>query len=259
MQNTDTAARSQPVNLNKCHNCALRRSCLPSGLQDAAMLALEGIIKHNRRLLRNEHLYHAGEPMQQIYAVRSGAFKTYLFGADGSELITGFVMPGQLLGLDALSDRYFPSHAVALETSVVCLIPLPQLELLAGTDAHLRMTLLRSLSRELQGEKEHLGSNRETAGPRLLAFLLEMSARQSRRGLSPAYLNLPMTRAEIGNYLGLTTETISRLFTRYRQLGLLECTGREVHLLDLDALHQQLQYRARRLQNWPADSASLAS
>ncbi|MCF7202530.1 helix-turn-helix domain-containing protein [Pseudomonas oligotrophica] len=241
--------------LNKCRSCALRRSCLPGGLQEADLPGLESIIRHNRRLPRQEHLYHYGDPMHQVYAVRTGAFKTYTFGADGSERITGFAMPGQLLGLDALADRSFPSHAMALEASVVCIIPLAKLEQLAATDAHLRSTLLRALSRELKGEKEHLGNNREPAGPRLVAFLLDMAARQGRRGLSAAYLNLPMTRAEIGNYLGLTTETISRLFTRYRQLGLLECTGREVHLLDPPALHGLLQCRS--LED-PCDSASVA-
>lgn len=222
----------------KCRECALRRVCLPASLSDVELEQLEGIIRHNRRLRKQEYLFRANEATRQVYALRSGALKTCLTTRDGSELVTGFVFPGELVGLDAFGGEQFPSHAMALEASVVCVIPLAPLEELVGTSARLRKTLLKSMSHELHSEQQHLSHNRESAGQRFIAFLLDLSVRNGRRGLSPTQLNLPMTRAEIGSYLGLTTETISRLFTRYRQLGLIESNGREVRLLDVASLLQ---------------------
>ena len=221
-----------------CHDCTLNRLCLPASLQDGEITQLEHIIKRSRPLHKYEHLFRAGEPVQQIYALRTGALKTYLLDQEGTEQITGFVLPGELVGMDAFGRSCFPSYAVALETSLVCTIPLAELEELAGAIPNLRKQLLHTLSRELHGEQEHLSHNKESAEQRLAVFLLNLSARYSKRGLSALNFILPMSRGEIGNYLGLTTETVSRLFTRCRQLGLIESTGREIHLTDVHALCQ---------------------
>lgn len=222
--------------LPRCSDCALRRTCLPASLQGAELANLEGIVRHNRRLQKQEHLFRVNDPTQHLYALRSGALKTYLTERDGAELVTGFVLPGELVGLDAIGAERSSSHALALEPSMVCVIPLAQLDELTAANATLRRTLLRSLSRELHLEQQHLSQNRESAGQRFVAFLLDLSARYARRGLSPTRFTLPMTRAEIASYLGLTTETISRLFSRYRQRGLIECRGREIVLPDVASL-----------------------
>lgn len=216
-----------------CHDCALQRFCLPAHLDETETARLEGIIKRNCPLHKGDHLFRAGDTVQHIFALRSGALKTYLLGPDGTEQITGFVLPGELIGLDAFCDDTFPSYTVALETSLACTIPLKELEELAGRMPHLRKQLLNTLSRELHVEQEHLSHSRECAEQRLSNFLLNLSARFSRRGLSTVKFILPMSRGEIGNYLGLTTETVSRLFSRYRQQGLIELRGREIELTRL--------------------------
>lgn len=240
----------------KCRDCALKRICLPATLQDAELEGLEGIIKHNRRLSKQQHLYRANEPAQQLYALRSGSLKTYLTSHDGSELVTGFVFPGELIGLDAFGGERSHSHAMALEPSLVCVIPVSQLEELVGSSALLRRTLLRSMSRELQIEQAHLRQNRENAGQRFVAFLLDLSARNRRRGLSASEFTLPMTRSEIGSYLGLTTETVSRLFTRYRQLGLIQSNGRDIRLIDMNALHLAHEGLPQPAGHWAAGQPS---
>lgn len=223
--------------LTSCRNCALNRFCLPAHLQDAEIDQLNAIVRRHHPLQKDDYLFRAGDPMHQVYALRSGALKTYLLSKDGTERITGFHLPGELIGLDALGTQRFPSYAVALETSQLCTLPLDQLEELAGRIPNLRKQLLNVLGREIHDEQQRLGSIRTSADQRLATFLLDLSVRFSRRGLSPVNFILPMNRSEIGNYLGLTTETISRLFTRYRQDGLIDSCGREIQLLNLTQLY----------------------
>lgn len=229
---------SCPVHIT-CHNCSLARLCLPVSLQESEINRLEGIIKRNRPLRKHEYLIRAGDPVQHVYALRSGALKTYLLNPDGVDQITGFHLPSELIGLDALGMDSYPSYCVALETSMVCAIPLHQLEELAGFIPGLRAQLLHTMSREIHEEHEHLSHTRENAEQRLAAFLLNLSARYNKRGLSASNLVLPMNRSDIGNYLGMTTETVSRLFTRFRDLNLIASTGHEVRLLDIPAMSRQ--------------------
>jgi CRP/FNR family transcriptional regulator len=220
----------------KCRECALRGVCLPASLLDPDLRQLEEIIRHNRRVARHKYLTRSSDPANQVYALRSGTLKTYLTGNDGRELVTGFVFPGELVGLDAFAGGQSASHVMALEPSLVCAIPVGELEDLLTANAKLRTRLFKFISHELQVEQDHLRHSREGAGQRFMAFFLDLSARHARRGLSPTRFSLPMTRAEIGSYLGLTTETVSRLFTRSRQAGLIETRGREVQLLDVSSL-----------------------
>ena len=219
-----------------CHDCSLARLCLPVSLQETEIGSLEAIIKRNRPLHRHEYLIRAGDPVQHVYALRSGALKTYLLDPDGGDQIIGFHLPSEMVGLDALGMDRHPSYCVALQTSTVCAIPLHQLEELAGVIPGLRKQLLHIMSREIHEEHEHQSHTRESAEQRLVAFLLNLSARYSKRGFSASNFVLPMTRSEIGNYLGMTTETVSRLFSRFRDLNLIASSGNEVRLLDIQAL-----------------------
>lgn len=231
----------------RCRECSLRRICLPATLEDAELQCLEAIIRHNRRVARQQHLYRVNEPATHVYALRSGSLKTYLTGSDGKELVTGFVFPGELVGLDAFAGDRCVNHAMALEPSLVCAIPVAALEELLTNSARLRSRVLKSISHELLVEQAHLRHHRESAAQRFVAFFLEISARFARRGLSATRFTLPMTRAEIGSYLGLTTETVSRLFTRYRQLGLIESNGRDIRLLDIRSLWNACETAPLRL------------
>lgn len=233
-----SALSAPSVNVS-CHDCPLTRLCLPFNLNEGEISSLEGIIKRSRPLHKHEYLIRAGDPVQHVYAVRSGAFKTYLLNPDGIEQIIGFHLPSELIGLDAIGVERYPSYCLALETSMVCAIPLHQLEELAGLIPGLRKQLLHIMSRELNQEHEYQRHVRESAEQRLAAFLLNLSARYSKRGLSASNFVLPMNRSEIGNYLGMTTETVSRLFTRLRELNLVVSNGHEVRLPDIPALCQQ--------------------
>lgn len=240
MPNTNgsvTANRPFKAQVN-CRDCALSMHCLPVSLLEVEIEHLDSIIKRNRPLRKGEFLFRAGEAMQLIYAVRTGTLKTYFLDEEGVEQITGFHLPGELMGLDALGEEVYPSYALALETTLVCSIPFHQLEELAGSIPSLRAQLLRTMSREIHSDQELQQLTKKSAEERLAAFLLNLSARFAKRGFSAHSFILPMSRSDIGNYLGLTTETVSRLFTRYRQNGLIECIGREVRLKDMEGLHQ---------------------
>lgn len=224
--------RSPPLPQVNCHACSFGRLCLPASLTDSEVAALDRIVRRSRPLQKGEYLFRAGEPMQQVFALRSGALKTYMLEANGDQQVTGFVLPGELLGLDALGVPHFRGFAVALETSMVCSMDVGQLEDLSGRMPGLRHQLLHILSKSIHDEHEHIRCNREHAEQRLAMFLLGLSARYRQRGQRQDQFMLPMTRGDIGNYLDLTMETISRLFTRFVQSGLIECQGREVRLLN---------------------------
>lgn len=227
----------QPVKTQThCQRCAISRYCLPVALTDSDVARLDSIVKHNRLLHKGDYLFRAGECMQHVYAVRSGCLKSYLLSTEGVEQITGFYFPGELLSLDAFGAALHRSYAVALETSLVCAIYFGQLEELCGNISLLRKHLLTRLSQQIHAEQALLCHQRESAEQRLAAFLLNLSLRYSRRGFSAVRFNLPMTRGEIASYLGLSIETVSRLFSRYRNSGLIEINGREVILNDAQAL-----------------------
>jgi len=244
MEASKEACHAAPL---KCRDCSLRGICLPATLHDLELQRLEDIIRYNRKVASHKHLLRANEQANQIYALRSGSLKTYLTGNDGRELVTGFVYPGELVGLDAFAGGRSASHVMALEPSLVCVIPVAELEALLTGSPQLRARLFKFISHELHIEQAHLRHNRESAGQRFVAFFLDLSARHGRRGLSPTRFTLSMTRAEIGNYLGLTTETVSRLFTRYRQLGLIDAQGRDVQLLDVSSLAVARDAPAQRI------------
>ena len=211
-------------------------SCLPASLTEGEVAELDRIVRRNRPLHKGEYLFRAGEPMRQVFALRSGALKTYLLESNGDQQVTGFVLPGEMIGLDTIGAPSFRGFAVALETPLVCAIDLEQLEDLSGRIPGLRHPLLHILSQGIHGEHEHIRCNRERAEQRLAQFLLSLSARYQQRGLRQDRITLCMTRGDIGNYLDLTLETISRLFTRFVQTGLIECEGRELHLLNQQEL-----------------------
>ena len=228
-----------------CRGCLVRGCCLPMGLDNVEIEQLESIISRHRPLRKGEYLYRAGDAMQHLYAIRTGVLKSYYLDPQGNEQVSGFHLAGELVGLDAIGADYFRNNAVALDTSTICSIPLSPLEELAGLIPHIRQRLLNALSRQIHYDHQHLNNYRQSAERRLAGFLLNLSARYGKLGLSTSHLNLPMSRAEIANYLGLTGETISRLLSRFRDDGLISYQGREVQLLNLAALSQTDQAQPR--------------
>jgi CRP/FNR family transcriptional regulator len=205
----------------------------PIGIDDIDITRLDEVIGRRRRLARDERLYQMGDPFRNLYAVRFGHFKTCQVNAAGGQQITGFPMAGELLGMDAISAGHYHCDAVALEDSEVGEIPFAALEELLGQVPALLHRFHRIMSQEITREQDLmllLGNMR--AGQRFAVFLADLSARYAASGYSPTSFQLRMSREDIGNYLGLTTESISRLLSRFKTQGLLKVDKREVTLLD---------------------------
>ena len=224
-----------------CSSCSLRELCLPVGLSDDDMVRLDQLVGARRALKRGEVLFHAGDRFDALYAVRTGFFKTRISSEDGRDQVTGFQMAGELLGLDGISEDRHSCDAVALEDSQVCEIPYGRLEELSHEVTDLQRQFHKVMSREIvrdHGVMLLLGSMRAEA--RLAAFLLNLTQRLQARGFSAASLVLRMTREEIGSYLGLKLETVSRAFSRFQEDGLLEVKQRDIRVLDEPGLRRLL-------------------
>lgn len=220
-----------------CEDCSLNLICLPVAVSDEDLHRLETIIERGRPLQRGEHVFRSGTPFESVYAVRSGALKTYRLTPEGDEQIMGFHLPGEMFGLGGLGHETHPNAAVALETATVCEVPFDRMEALAREIPGLQRHMFQLLSKEI-GEDEQLLVllSKRSAEERIAALLLSLSARFRRRHLSATRFRLPMSRGDIGNYLGLVVETVSRVFTRLQNQGVIEVEGKEIRILEPETL-----------------------
>lgn len=220
-----------------CAECALNPVCLPPAVEESDLDQLESIIERRRPLARGRLLFQQGDAFNVVYAVRSGGIKTSISGPDGTEQITGFYLPGEIVGLDGIGNERHSVSATALESTAVCALPFSHLEGLTTQLPGLQHHLFKLLSREIHADQQLLLLlGKRSAEARLAAFLLSLSARYQRRGLSAHRLLLPMSRTDIANHLGLTIETVSRLFSRLQQAGVIAADGKDITLLDSAAL-----------------------
>ncbi|WP_119287602.1 fumarate/nitrate reduction transcriptional regulator Fnr [Azohydromonas sediminis] len=222
-----------------CSSCNLRELCLPVGLNRDDLEHLDSLVATRRSVARGDTLFRSGDPFQSLYAVRTGFFKTCVTAEDGRDQVTGFQMAGELLGLDGISTDRHSVDAVALEDSQVCVIPYHELETLSREFTNLQHQFHRIMSREIvrdHGVMLLLGSMR--AEERLAAFLLNLTQRLQARGFSGSSMILRMTREEIGSYLGLKLETVSRTFSKFQEEGLLEVKQRQIRILDAAGLQK---------------------
>jgi CRP/FNR family transcriptional regulator, anaerobic regulatory protein len=229
-----------------CSQCNLQELCLPFGLDHDEIERLDDLVGARRKVKRQQHLYRSGEPFEAIFAIRTGSFKTDVLLEDGREQVTGFQMTGEILGLDGISSERHSCNAVALEDSEVCVIPFAKLEDLSREVESLQRQFHKVMSREIvrdHGVMMLLGSMR--AEERLAAFLLNMSQRFTARGFSPAEFHLRMTRDEIGSYLGLKLETVSRAFSRFQEDGLVSVQQKHIRIRDIAGLKKILQHPVR--------------
>ena len=216
-----------------CKDCSRASLCLPLSLNLEDMDALDEIVKRGRPLKKGEFLFRQGDAFNSVFAVRSGALKTFSLSDSGDEQITGFHLPSELVGLSGMDSDAYPVSAMALETTSVCEIPFERLDELSVQLPQLRRQLMRIMSREIRDDQQMmLLLSKKTADERIATFLVNLSARFRARGFSANQFRLAMSRNEIGNYLGLAVETVSRVFTRFQQNKLLEAEGKEVHILD---------------------------
>ena len=227
-----------------CSKCNLRELCLPGALGADDLVRIDNLVYARRRLKKGEALYQAGTGFNGLYAVRSGSFKASLIDNDGREQVTGFFMGGELLGLDGLGSGNYHAAAVALEDSEVCVLPYALIEEMAREVPALQRQLHAVLAREIvrdHGVMMLLGTMR--AEQRLATFLLNLSGRFLRRGYSASEFRLRMTREEMGSFLGLKLETVSRLFSQFHDAGLIEVEHRHVRIRDVKGLERLLAER----------------
>lgn len=220
-----------------CSNCNLRELCMPTGFSAEEMQRLDEVVEKRRRIKQGELLYSSGDIFRSLYAIRTGFFKTCVISEDGREQVTGFQMAGEIIGMDGIVSDHHNCSAVALEDAEVCVMPFSDIENLSrelpGLQRHVHKIMSREIVRE-NGVMMLLGNMR--AEERLAAFLLNLVQRLHARGLSQSELVLRMTREEIGSYLGLKLETVSRAFSKFSEEGIIEVKQRYVKILAPEAL-----------------------
>jgi CRP/FNR family transcriptional regulator len=207
--------------------------CLPIALETADIDQLDSIIQRGRPLNAGDHVYRANETFTSIYAVRAGTLKAYSVTQDGTEQISGFYFPGEIFGMDGISKNKHVSSAVALETAAICEIPFECLGELSTRIPSLQRHFFKLMSQEIAQDQQLITMlSKNSAEQRIASLLLSISSRNARRKLSASAFRLPMSRTDIGNYLGLTVETVSRIFSRFQKIGLVSSPNREVSILD---------------------------
>ena len=224
-----------------CSNCNLRELCMPVGLSAEELGRIDEIVATRRKIKRGAPLFRNGEAFQSLFAIRTGFFKTCVTAEDGRDQVTGFQMAGEVIGLDGIVNDRHTCNAIALEDAEVCVMPFDRVAELSREVNALQHHVHRIMSREIV--REHgvmllLGSMRAEA--RLAAFLLNLTQRLEARGFSPSSLVLRMTREEIGSYLGLKLETVSRLFSQFQKDGLIAVEQKHVRILDIAGLERIL-------------------
>ena len=220
-----------------CSNCNLRELCMPVGLNKEELARVDTLVDLRRKVKKGGALFHNGEKFTSLYAIRTGFFKTCVATEDGREQVTGFQMAGEIIGLDGIVNELHTCDAIALEDAEVCVLPFDRIEEISREINSLQRHVHKIMSREIV--REHgvmllLGSMR--AEERLAAFLLNLVQRLHARGFSQSELVLRMTREEIGSYLGLKLETVSRTFSKFVEEGTVEVKQRHVRILNAEAL-----------------------
>ena len=209
------------------------------GGEDAELF--DKLVSTRIRLRKGDVLFHAGDRFTSLFAVRTGSCKTVVVTHDGSEQVCGHHLPGEVIGYEGIGSEQYSTQAVALEDSEVCVLPFERIEGLAQRTPAFQRLLYRLLSAAIVRERAStimLGTMR--AEQRLAAFLLDLSNRYRSRGFSSSEFVLRMTREEIGSHLGLKLETVSRLFSRFAEEGLIDVHGRVIRILDAIGLQRLL-------------------
>ncbi|WP_309249228.1 helix-turn-helix domain-containing protein [Paraburkholderia sp. CNPSo 3281] len=217
----------------------MRHLCMPHGLESAVLPKFEALVVAGRKVRAGEPLYFPGDRFQSLYAVRSGSLKTFVTNREGREQITGLRLPGEALGLDGIASGVHALSAVALEDSTVCTLPYSALKELGRESTAMQERLHQVMGEQMNRESAQmivLGA--PAAESRLASFLLDVSQRNGLRGYSQSEFRLRLTREEMGSYLGITLETVSRSMTRLRKLGLIEVNAKEIRITDIDGLRE---------------------
>lgn len=236
-QDLAAPAKALPTIKVACSNCNLRELCMPIGFNPEDLHRLDEVVEKRRKIKQGEKLFSTGDVFKSLYAIRTGFFKTCVSTEDGREQVTGFQMAGEIMGLDGIVSDHHNCSAIALEDAEVCVMPFADVEDLSREFPVLQRHVHKIMSREIvreNGVMMLLGNMR--AEERLAAFLLNLVQRLHARGFSQSELTLRMTREEIGSYLGMKLETVSRTFSKFSDEGIIEVKQRYVKILNPDAL-----------------------
>lgn len=225
-----------------CASCGLQELCLPAGIDGDDLARLDAAVRDKRVLERGRALYRSGDAFHALFVVRSGALKTFVLDGAAGEQVIGFHLPGEIVGIDALASGHHESQAQALERTSMCELPFSELERITSQIPALHRQLLRLIGREVIKEHEHLVTmGQQQAQARLAIFLKSLAGRYETLRRNSKHLMLPMSRHDVASYLGLAVETVSRLFTRFEDMGVLAVQGKSVRVLRPDLLQQLCQ------------------
>jgi CRP/FNR family transcriptional regulator len=219
-----------------CRNCSLSELCIPRGLSQEDVERIGAIVSRKKTLHRGDYLYRKGDKFRGIIAIKAGTAKLVTMDPGGNEYLTGYLLPGELLGFDALADDRHSCSAIALETLSYCELPADQLDSLCRDVPNLLRELFRHAGKTLSSGADQVVLGKRPSEERVAGFLLDLSERLQTRGFSGADFKLSLTRQEIGNYLGLALETVSRILTGFENSGLIQVKNRQIHIEDLQGL-----------------------
>jgi CRP/FNR family transcriptional regulator len=221
---------------NTCAKCSSKLRCLPFGLDERGVAQLDRIIGKRHWVERNELLIRVGEPFHCLYIIHGGQFKTFRDNAHGKQHVMGFHMAGEILGMNAISNGIHDSNAMAFEDSEVCEVPFAQLQILCASIPALQQHFHRILSEEINRDQRVMRFLGSSAELRFATFLLDLSNRFAARGYSRYDFTVLMSREDIGNYIGLTMESVSRLMSKFRRQGWISTDGKDLHILNHAAI-----------------------
>lgn len=222
-----------------CMHCRLSKICLPVALSGQEIVKLDEIVKRGRVTQRGEHIYRSGESFTSVFAIRSGYVKTYRITDAGDEQITGFYFPGEIFGMDGISKHKYTNSAKALESTAICEIPFERFQELTFELPSLQTHFFQLMSQEIADDQQLITMlSKKTAEQRIATFLVMISMRNVERGLSEKRYRLAMSRTDIGNYLGLTVETVSRILGRLSKENVIDLDQKEVEIIDLEKLRE---------------------
>jgi CRP/FNR family transcriptional regulator len=225
-----------------CASCRLSELCLPIALNENEVDRLDKIVRRNRPNKKGSHLYRQGDRFKSVYAVRSGSFKSYTLTSNGRHRVAGFFLPGEIIGMGGIASKTYVSSMIALEHSSICEIPFNQLERLSQQLPSLQQRFFAIMGNEIaKGQDIHTLLSDFTAEQRVASFLLGLSSRFSRTALSVTHFRLPMSRNDIGEFLGLTLETVSRITHALQRKGIICVNYRDIELTDIEALRDVVE------------------
>lgn len=238
MNNKISFHKVTPILEHHCVSCNLNALCITDRLDHQEILLLESIVRHPSSLSKGATLYSKGERFQSVFIVKSGCIKTQITQGKKMDKVTRFYFPGDLIGLNAVNYDYYYDTATAIETSSLCQVSFEKLDKLSAKIPSLRRKILHLMSRTICDEQKMVQQlTQKNAEERIAAFLLSISNIFKVRGFSDTRFRLSMSRIEIGSYLGLTVETVSRALSRLHKIEYLVVDKREITILDFAGLY----------------------